>query len=424
MSSVYKNACLSIAALGASDDQDGLFWDRESSRPIAPGIVNIRTEEKGESQTLVFERDWEQFGLYRNSHAHRYFGEEERPLLSRAWVVQERLLAPRVVYFGRKQVFWECHTSQCCEIAPHHTDVRAMFGERFLAHDQLDQDAQCYRWKQLIDNNEKSPKTDIYEQLFADWDRIVELYTQCNLTNPADKLVAISGLANETRTRLTALRPGFHRYLAGLWEETLPEALLWVSLRSRGSVWKSLNSSDRLQRTGRVPSWSWASLDESVGMASSDWDREASMTFAFVDSCEISSTGETETGQVTAGSITLTGPTVVAGMDVPNILVHDLDDSKEHGEETQISDWKQNLDIDSVNIWVDLEGEASGELSYLMINGTTIFGNWYCYGLALMKDDQNADVYRRVGLIRYGFSSQKKLEAYVARCSGEQFTII
>ena len=30
------------------------------------------------------------------------------PLSGRGWVLQERLLAPRTLHFGREQLFWEC----------------------------------------------------------------------------------------------------------------------------------------------------------------------------------------------------------------------------------------------------------------------------------------------------------------------------
>jgi len=40
-------------------------------------------------------------------------------LSARGWIVQERLLAPRVVYFAREQLFWECAQVQALEERPH-----------------------------------------------------------------------------------------------------------------------------------------------------------------------------------------------------------------------------------------------------------------------------------------------------------------
>ncbi|CAJ2508126.1 Uu.00g093120.m01.CDS01 [Anthostomella pinea] len=37
------------------------------------------------------------------------------PAFSRAWCYQERLVSPRVVYFSREEVLWECFTDTACE---------------------------------------------------------------------------------------------------------------------------------------------------------------------------------------------------------------------------------------------------------------------------------------------------------------------
>lgn len=40
------------------------------------------------------------------------------PLNQRAWVLQERLLAPRVLHFGPEQLTWECKEIDCAESFP------------------------------------------------------------------------------------------------------------------------------------------------------------------------------------------------------------------------------------------------------------------------------------------------------------------
>ncbi|KIW90965.1 uncharacterized protein Z519_08748 [Cladophialophora bantiana CBS 173.52] len=37
------------------------------------------------------------------------------PLLRRAWVVQERLLSPRIIYFGLQGLFWQCWSKNASE---------------------------------------------------------------------------------------------------------------------------------------------------------------------------------------------------------------------------------------------------------------------------------------------------------------------
>jgi hypothetical protein len=39
----------------------------------------------------------------------------DQPLNQRGWVLQERILSPRALYFGREQLFWECREFVACE---------------------------------------------------------------------------------------------------------------------------------------------------------------------------------------------------------------------------------------------------------------------------------------------------------------------
>jgi hypothetical protein len=40
----------------------------------------------------------------------------------RGWVLQERVLSPRVLHFSREQVFWECRQLRACESFPDNVD--------------------------------------------------------------------------------------------------------------------------------------------------------------------------------------------------------------------------------------------------------------------------------------------------------------
>jgi hypothetical protein len=45
------------------------------------------------------------------------------PLHKRAWVVQERLLSPRTLYYGSTGIYWECRMSCAAEWNPEHITV-------------------------------------------------------------------------------------------------------------------------------------------------------------------------------------------------------------------------------------------------------------------------------------------------------------
>lgn len=86
------------------------------------------------------------------------------------------------------------------------------------------------------------------EKLLHHWWGIVSSYTGCKITVPADKLVAIAGIAQLFRSLLN------DNYICGLWEQTFIEDLLW-SVFGPGEPRPS---------EYRAPTWSWASVDGTI----------------------------------------------------------------------------------------------------------------------------------------------------------------
>ena len=113
MGSVYQNGFCNIAATAAPDGGTGCFMERDPNLARKCRIrINATLSKfrlKPDQYDLVPQKLWED-------------GLSSAPLLQRAWVVQERLLAPRVLHFGRNQLFWECselvstpiYLSGCC----------------------------------------------------------------------------------------------------------------------------------------------------------------------------------------------------------------------------------------------------------------------------------------------------------------------
>jgi hypothetical protein len=48
-----------------------------------------------------------------------YYSFRNKPLMKRAWVVQELFLAPRVLHLNKMEMFWECYGLAACESYPH-----------------------------------------------------------------------------------------------------------------------------------------------------------------------------------------------------------------------------------------------------------------------------------------------------------------
>jgi hypothetical protein len=105
MTRIYRQALCNISALASSTSNGGCFRERDP-RSIKPCRVDARWTGLPKGHFNIYHEM-----LWRSDVA-------AAPLHKRAWVVQERLLAPRVLHFGREQLFWECHTMNACETYP------------------------------------------------------------------------------------------------------------------------------------------------------------------------------------------------------------------------------------------------------------------------------------------------------------------
>ncbi|KAK6956676.1 hypothetical protein Daesc_001955 [Daldinia eschscholtzii] len=242
MGPVYSHGLLNIAALGATDDQSGCFFNRDPML-VAPTIIDLSSHGDNIAAFYRFEAEEE-------SWRKDFEGE---PLISRAWVLQERVLSTRNLYFGSKQVFWECFEMHCCETMPN----TWMGGLEPSTKSTFIPGSKKYPWKSLINPQKKGSVIPI-----TSWQNAVENYSKCNLTLPSDKLVALSGLAKRMGNAMKSSGLSDYTYLAGLWKHTLPETLLWIP-----------KTNCRRVPSYRAPSWSWASLDGDVSFGRTECRR-------------------------------------------------------------------------------------------------------------------------------------------------------
>ncbi|KAH7139744.1 heterokaryon incompatibility protein-domain-containing protein, partial [Dactylonectria estremocensis] len=209
MQNVYRRSFLNISATGAGDSSGNGALFRH--RSLDAGWVAWTTERRKGQRFLVYDREYWNDQLI------------DSELNRRAWVLQERMLAPRVLHSGDKQLFWECHELEACE-----SKRNMNLGPRIKPGPPLD------------------AKTDLAYEL---WAEIVSRYTPCSVTKESDKLVAISGIARQLSTTLQ------DEYLAGLWRSNLVECLSWIAQNPEGLSRPTVY---------RAPSWSWASVASSV----------------------------------------------------------------------------------------------------------------------------------------------------------------
>ena len=230
MNLVYRYAYCNISADHASDNE-GLFFERDPDFYCQARI-----------QTLVDSggdiADWT--SIDKNMWLTQV---NNSPLNSRGWVFQERMLAPRIIHFCHQEIFWECREHFYCESFPEALPSPAVFdlGETFSLRKLPSELWEGSEWF----GDENFPIKDMPYEV---WDDIIKAYTKCQFTYPSDKLVAISGVAQYTKTVIK------DAYLAGMWKERLSAELAWWMYPDR----------DRYvlgeEPPYYAPSFSWASV--------------------------------------------------------------------------------------------------------------------------------------------------------------------
>lgn len=234
MGEIYENALCNIAATGSSTSDEGCLRSRDNCL-VEPCTVTS---------------NWEGLQPKIYSIVDHYFWRANMtsaPLNRRAWVVQERLLARRVLHFGRTQLLWECHELDACETFPR--GIPSDLADIYTLFKNMDPADNGRRLRSAY-GSDPDPVLDAHQL----WYRIVKTYMECDLTKSEDKLIALSGLAKKMQVILK------DEYFAGLLGTLLPSQLLWnVSRCQQADGRPSCRPFPY-----RAPSWSWASVDGRV----------------------------------------------------------------------------------------------------------------------------------------------------------------
>lgn len=262
MADIYSNSVFTIAASGASDGSGGCYRTRNPWALIplrldircAPGIMFLQG---GFYVQWMQDRD----GWLHHEHLDWTTGRNQykrpaEPLETRAWVLQERLLSPRTVYFGLHTISYECRTTngfsrptRAAARSVHGlSDLRPTFKGYFYWLNRPDTEIPTnYKRRGQIN----STLVDLRQVYY----RVVEHYSRLHLSYRTDKLVAIQGLLHRQSLNLP------FTFLAGLCRETFVADLIWYRLPS--DVGGGLLPIDP-GRPYTAPTWSWASVDGPV----------------------------------------------------------------------------------------------------------------------------------------------------------------
>ncbi|KAL2068476.1 hypothetical protein VTL71DRAFT_16574 [Oculimacula yallundae] len=263
---VYSQATLIISAARSKDVHEGFLGDRSDIFEEHFQLPYRRLDGRLETVSL--------------------FNVETRgsePLDSRAWALQEKFLATRLLEFGRCQTQWTCQSKAVGTlidgykhyVSPQYAVdglsraiLSLLRGEEVSSSDM----SGAFPYEKTFSNTPGSEGSgsEMVESVGSDssstslrsfsldwppskpyniWRNLVQVYNVRELTLQSDRLPAISGLA----CRFAELIDD--QYCAGIWKSRLPHDLLWYMF--------SEDNHGQHQRC-QGPSWSWASAPGSL----------------------------------------------------------------------------------------------------------------------------------------------------------------
>ncbi|EEH42056.2 hypothetical protein PAAG_03977 [Paracoccidioides lutzii Pb01] len=302
MASIYTNGHLTIAATRSPNGAGGLYCQTPDFE-----VAGTTPDKKAEPYRLFFRERIDHHidmdvvipdagdAATGNPTAIHY------PLLTRAWVYQERMLSTRILHFGRYELFFECRSGVHCEcdgIEFNGSSPETPIPLFKIEHAEALQDYVSDWAEQFSDQ--------VVYQGASLWRTMVSCYTALLLTKSKDRLPAISGIAKDLAARRKS------RYLAGLWEETLNDDLLWI-VPSR-SWYKKARPHPR-----NAPTWSWASVETYIhywdGVLFTSLEEEKGELrerlpythFSTIKKCEITWSAVDEFGTIAGGFLTISG---------------------------------------------------------------------------------------------------------------------
>ncbi|KAI5357458.1 putative heterokaryon incompatibility [Septoria linicola] len=306
MHEVYRNAIVTIEAASASRTNDGFLTSRQSLQPYC-------AVPWGPAQ-YVYLRPVSEIS------EHELYG---ATIYSRGWTMQERLLAPRTLSFGRSQMSFECAngfideagrpSKASCAPAVHLSKdfmIQIRSDRNWLKKGikSLCQTASATdlgrvrgisRGTELLAHSVSGQLTRPNGQSMSYheyWAELVDRFSERQFTNIADRLPALSGLADEFRLTLN------DTYVCGFWKSTLVSTLPWscAKLYNR-ATWEDhalpgYESQDYRSPVAFAPagawpdtiklpeyvapSWSWASV---IGIIHQPPGSMAGSTAKFID---------------------------------------------------------------------------------------------------------------------------------------------
>ncbi|KAG6354470.1 hypothetical protein INS49_004487 [Diaporthe citri] len=219
MEDVFSQAYCVLAASSAKGQHDGFLKPREQRR-----YLTFREHPLPPIYVCEFMDNFQQHVL--DSHLNK-----------RGWVLQERVLARRTIYFTEKQTYWECGDGVRCEtMTKMHNQLASFLGDP--------------NFPTVAMKANQGGKIRLCQDLYA-------RYSRLGFSHYEDRPVAIAGLEKRLISSL-GLRGGF-----GMLDDNGPGLLRRSLLWRRAQDVESLDlitfnsTSDTSSKAAPPPTWSW-----------------------------------------------------------------------------------------------------------------------------------------------------------------------
>jgi hypothetical protein len=259
MAAIYSGAAVVIAADAALNCLDGCFdpHEQQGSRRNISVPISCVDDQGADCKVYARKQMWRKNWHDLEHFTAKEYTEYNYPTLQlRGWVLQERLLSPRILHYGSTELSWECWSQVSCEctVTPEHSS--------------RDASTESVKWRvNMIGNTPLLQQDSVGTQSSEDilrqsWCNLIEHYTQLHLSFQSDRLAAISGLATKFSKSFDS-----DEYICGLWRNDFVRGLTWYV--SSGKMSKP----SLLQEVYIAPSWSWGSVTGEIKFPAG-FDRE------------------------------------------------------------------------------------------------------------------------------------------------------
>lgn len=334
MAAVYGNAYVTIIAADSTSSDSGILRKRSI-------IPEPRASHDGFIKRRIY-------SAFRTTNLLETASSTPNIWATRAWTLQEMVLSRRALFYTDQKKYWKCE------------------------HGLIGEDGKLARFTptHLLTQN----------RMQQDWHFVVEEYAKRRLTNGADKLPALSGLASLYHRRKST------PYRAGLWAATLLGDLLW-----RTEI--SADLMPHHTQSYRAPSWSWASINGPIDYDLCLAENKGNLSEAEVISAVLVPYGLDPFGQVSAGSLKLRGK-------LRPITRLVIDRYHSAGDAFSGEDNLGRVYVDQKKRWEDLE-EIQYPCSLFLIKDGA--------GLLIAPTESGPAEFRRLGVF-YGRKLSRMLE--------------